>query len=119
MPSSSGLGEFPGGGAKGFEQLPRWTYLIVIMEVPGGSKELTTAAIKAAVMTKDLARTVWYVLQPGTPDEIAPEVLPNSITATPMCTGNKRARCGIRRWSTNRSARAQDTTREASRYDRP
>ncbi len=119
MPSPSCLGELPGGGAKGFEQAPRWTYSIVIMEVPGGSKELTTAAIKAAVMTKDLARTVWYALQPGTPDEIAPEVLPNSITATPMCTGNKRARCGIRRWSTNRSARVQDTTREASRYDRP
>jgi hypothetical protein len=93
--------------------------LIVIMEVPGGSKQLTTAAIKAAVMTKDLARTVWDALQAGTPDEIASEVVPNPITATPMCTGNKRACCGKRRWSTNRSARAQDTTREASRYDRP
>jgi hypothetical protein len=119
MPSPSWLGELPGGGAKGFEQVPRWTYLIVIMEVPGGSKQLTTSAIKAAVMTKDLARTVWYALQPDTPGVITPEVLPNSITATPMCTGNNRARCGIRRWSTNRPARAQDTTREASRYDRP
>ena len=84
-----------------------------------GSNSIFTAAIKAAVMTKDLARTVWHALRPGTHDEIAPEVLPNSISATPMCAGNKRASCGIRRWSTNRSARAQGTTREASSYDRP
>jgi L-ribulose-5-phosphate 4-epimerase len=32
-----------------------------------------TAAVKAAVMTEDVARTVWYALQLGTPDEIAPE----------------------------------------------
>ena len=30
------------------------------------------AAVKAAVMTEDVARTVWYALQLGTPDEIAP-----------------------------------------------
>lgn len=32
-----------------------------------------TAAVKAAVMTEDVARTVWYALQLGIPDEIAPE----------------------------------------------
>jgi L-ribulose-5-phosphate 4-epimerase len=32
-----------------------------------------TAAVKAAVMVEDVARTVWYALQLGTPDEIAPE----------------------------------------------
>lgn len=32
-----------------------------------------TAAVKAAVMTEDVARTVWYALQLGTPDEIAPD----------------------------------------------
>jgi L-ribulose-5-phosphate 4-epimerase len=31
------------------------------------------AAVKAAVMVEDVARTVWYALQIGTPDEIAPE----------------------------------------------
>lgn len=31
------------------------------------------AAVKAAVMVEDIARTVWYALQLGTPDEIAPE----------------------------------------------
>lgn len=31
------------------------------------------AAVKAAVMAEDVARTVWYALQLGTPDEIAPE----------------------------------------------
>lgn len=31
------------------------------------------AAVKAAVMTEDVARSVWYALQLGTPDEIAPE----------------------------------------------
>src|SRR5690606_18096505 len=31
------------------------------------------AAVKAAVMTEDVARTTWYALQLGTPDEIAPE----------------------------------------------
>lgn len=31
------------------------------------------AAVKAAVMVEDAARTVWYALQLGTPDEIAPE----------------------------------------------
>jgi len=30
-------------------------------------------AVKAAVMVEDIARTVWYALQLGTPDEIAPE----------------------------------------------
>lgn len=30
------------------------------------------AAVKAAVMSEDVARTVWYALQLGTPDEIAP-----------------------------------------------
>jgi L-ribulose-5-phosphate 4-epimerase len=32
-----------------------------------------TAAVKAAVMVEDVARTVWYALQIGTPDEISPE----------------------------------------------
>ncbi len=32
-----------------------------------------TAAVKAAVMTEDVARTVWYALQLGTPDAIAPD----------------------------------------------
>jgi L-ribulose-5-phosphate 4-epimerase len=31
------------------------------------------AAVKAAVMTEDVAHTVWIALQLGTPDEIAPE----------------------------------------------
>lgn len=31
------------------------------------------AAVKAAVMTEDVARTVWLALQLGTPDEIAPD----------------------------------------------
>ena len=31
------------------------------------------AAVKAAVMVEDVARSVWYALQLGTPDEIAPE----------------------------------------------
>lgn len=31
------------------------------------------AAVKAAVMTEDNARTIWLALQLGTPDEIAPE----------------------------------------------
>ena len=31
------------------------------------------AAVKAAVMVEDVARTVWLALQLGTPDEIAPE----------------------------------------------
>jgi L-ribulose-5-phosphate 4-epimerase len=31
------------------------------------------AAVKAAVMTEDVARTVWYALQLGTPDEIPAE----------------------------------------------
>lgn len=31
------------------------------------------AAVKAAVMVEDIARTVWYALQLGTPDEIAPD----------------------------------------------
>ncbi|MBC8159593.1 MAG: L-ribulose-5-phosphate 4-epimerase [Roseiflexaceae bacterium] len=31
------------------------------------------AATKAAIMTEDVARTVWYALQLGQPDEIAPE----------------------------------------------
>jgi L-ribulose-5-phosphate 4-epimerase len=31
------------------------------------------AAVKAAVMTEDVARTVWLALQIGQPDEIAPE----------------------------------------------
>jgi len=31
------------------------------------------AAVKAAVMAEDVARTTWYALQLGTPDEIAPE----------------------------------------------
>jgi L-ribulose-5-phosphate 4-epimerase len=31
------------------------------------------AAVKAAVMTEDVARTVWYALQLGTPDEIPTE----------------------------------------------
>src|SRR5688572_18298895 len=30
-------------------------------------------AVKAAVMVEDVARTVWYALQLGTPDEIAPD----------------------------------------------
>lgn len=30
-------------------------------------------AVKAAVMTEEVARTVWYALQLGTPDEIAPD----------------------------------------------
>ena len=30
------------------------------------------AAVQAAVMVEDVARTVWYALQLGTPDEIAP-----------------------------------------------
>jgi len=32
-----------------------------------------TAAVKAAVMVEDVARTVWYALQIGQPDEILPE----------------------------------------------
>ncbi|MBC7234597.1 MAG: L-ribulose-5-phosphate 4-epimerase [Chloroflexi bacterium] len=32
-----------------------------------------TAAVKAAVMTEDVARTVYYALQMGQPDEIPPE----------------------------------------------
>lgn len=32
-----------------------------------------TAAVKAAVMTEDVARTVWLALQLGQPEEIAPE----------------------------------------------
>jgi len=31
------------------------------------------AAVKAAVMTEDVARTVWLALQIGQPDEIPPE----------------------------------------------
>jgi L-ribulose-5-phosphate 4-epimerase len=31
------------------------------------------AAVKAAVMTEDNARSVWLALQLGTPDEIPPE----------------------------------------------
>jgi L-ribulose-5-phosphate 4-epimerase len=31
------------------------------------------AAVKAAVMVEDVARTVWYALQIGQPEEIAPE----------------------------------------------
>jgi len=31
------------------------------------------AAVKAAVMVEDVARTVWIALQIGTPDEIPPE----------------------------------------------
>jgi len=31
------------------------------------------AAVKAAVMVEDVARTVWYALQIGQPDEIPPE----------------------------------------------
>jgi L-ribulose-5-phosphate 4-epimerase len=31
------------------------------------------AAVKAAVMTEDVARTVWYALQLGAPDEIPAE----------------------------------------------
>ena len=31
------------------------------------------AAVKAAVMTEDVARTVWLALQIGQPDEISPE----------------------------------------------
>lgn len=31
------------------------------------------AAVKAAVMAEDVARTTWYALQLGTPEEIAPE----------------------------------------------
>jgi L-ribulose-5-phosphate 4-epimerase len=31
------------------------------------------AAVKAAIMTEEVARTVWLALQIGTPDEIAPE----------------------------------------------
>lgn len=31
------------------------------------------AAVKAAVMVKDVARTTWLALQIGQPDEIAPE----------------------------------------------
>jgi L-ribulose-5-phosphate 4-epimerase len=31
------------------------------------------AAVKAAVMVEDVARTVWLALQLGQPDEIAPE----------------------------------------------
>jgi L-ribulose-5-phosphate 4-epimerase len=31
------------------------------------------AAVKSAVMVEDVARTVWYALQIGQPDEIAPE----------------------------------------------
>jgi L-ribulose-5-phosphate 4-epimerase len=31
------------------------------------------AAVKAAVMVEDVARTVWYALQIGNPEEIAPE----------------------------------------------
>jgi L-ribulose-5-phosphate 4-epimerase len=31
------------------------------------------AAVKAAVMVEDISRSVWYALQLGTPDEIAPE----------------------------------------------
>ena len=31
------------------------------------------AAVKAAVMVEDVARTVWYALQLGTPDEIPAE----------------------------------------------
>jgi L-ribulose-5-phosphate 4-epimerase len=31
------------------------------------------AAVKAAVMTEDIARTVWFALQIGQPDEIPPE----------------------------------------------
>ena len=31
------------------------------------------AAVKAAVMTEDVARTVFYALQLGQPDEIPPE----------------------------------------------
>ena len=31
------------------------------------------AAVKAAVMTEDVARTVWLALQLGQPEEIAPE----------------------------------------------
>jgi L-ribulose-5-phosphate 4-epimerase len=33
------------------------------------------AAVKAAVMTEDVARTVWYALQLGTPDEIPTELV--------------------------------------------
>ena len=32
-----------------------------------------TAAVKAAVMTEDVAKTVWLALQIGQPDEIAPD----------------------------------------------
>jgi L-ribulose-5-phosphate 4-epimerase len=32
-----------------------------------------TAAVKAAVMVEDIARTVWLALQLGQPDEIPPE----------------------------------------------
>ncbi len=31
------------------------------------------AAVKAAVMVEDVARAVWFALQLGQPDEIAPE----------------------------------------------
>jgi L-ribulose-5-phosphate 4-epimerase len=31
------------------------------------------AAVKAAVMVEDVAKTTWLALQIGTPDEIAPE----------------------------------------------
>ena len=33
------------------------------------------AAVKAAVMVEDVARTVWYALQIGQPDEISPEAV--------------------------------------------
>jgi L-ribulose-5-phosphate 4-epimerase len=33
------------------------------------------AAVKAAVMVEDIARTVWLALQMGTPDEIPPELI--------------------------------------------
>ncbi len=33
------------------------------------------SAVKAAVMTEDVARTVWYALQVGTPDEIPAEAV--------------------------------------------
>jgi L-ribulose-5-phosphate 4-epimerase len=33
------------------------------------------AAVKAAVMVEDVARTVWIALQMGQPDEIPPEIV--------------------------------------------
>ncbi len=48
------------------------------------------AAVKAAVMVEDIARTVWLALQIGLPDEIPPKWWKSCITAILTFTGSKR-----------------------------